>query len=98
MSFFLRRYGDYGFFGFSYRKALPRFYVLAIALLGALIGVRWYHAGHPPIFGTYEETLSASFAVTLFSLILDRGGRFARFTASFAFFYASLREFLRLVP
>ena len=74
------------FSGFLTVRRYRVFYVLAIALLGALIGVRWYHAGHPPIFGTYEETLSASFAVTLFSLILDRGGRFARFTASFAFF------------
>ena len=74
------------FSGFLAARRYRVSYVLSIALLGALIGVRWYHAGHPPIFGTYEETLSASFAVTLFSLFLDREGRFARFTASFAFF------------
>lgn len=81
------------FSGFLTLRRYRVLYALIIATLGALIGVRWYHAGHPPIFGTYEETLSASFAVTVFSLILDREGRFGRFTATFAFFtllYGSL--------
>lgn len=73
------------FSGFLAARRYRVFYVLAIALLGALIGLRWYHAGHPPIFGTYEETLSASFAVMLFALILDREGNFARFTAALSF-------------
>ena len=73
------------FSGFFTVRRYRAFYALAIVLLGALIGVRWYHAAHPPIFGTYEESLSASFAVTLFSLFLDREGRFARFTAALSF-------------
>ncbi|MFZ3072615.1 MAG: cytochrome c biogenesis protein CcsA [Thermodesulfobacteriota bacterium] len=73
------------FSGFLTVRRYRVFYVLAIALFGVLIGVRWYYAGHPPIFGTYEKTLSASFTVALFSLIFDREGRFARFTATFAF-------------
>ncbi|MDH3973848.1 MAG: cytochrome c biogenesis protein [Deltaproteobacteria bacterium] len=33
---------------------------LAIAAQLASAAIRWYQAGHPPVFGTYEATLAAS--------------------------------------
>jgi ABC-type transport system involved in cytochrome c biogenesis permease subunit len=51
--------------------------VLALIFEGAAIGIRWSNTGHPPIFGTFEETLAASWTVILFAIILDRKGMFA---------------------
>jgi ABC-type transport system involved in cytochrome c biogenesis permease subunit len=50
---------------------------LALIVEGAAIGIRWSNTGHPPIFGTFEETLAASWTVILFAIILDRKGVFA---------------------
>lgn len=37
-----------------------------------LIGVRWYLTGHPPIFGTHENTLAASWFIGIAVLLLAR--------------------------
>lgn len=53
--------------------------VLAILLIeGAYIGIRWFDTGHPPIFGTFEATLCASWMLILFSVLIDRKTQFAR--------------------
>jgi ABC-type transport system involved in cytochrome c biogenesis permease subunit len=64
------------------RKGLSAsgYLLMAFAVLvfeGTAIGVRWSSTGHPPVFGTFEEALSASWAVILFAIILDRKGRYA---------------------
>lgn len=47
---------------------------LSLALLCHLISVaiRWYEAGHPPVFGTYEATLMASWFIPLTALLAVR--------------------------
>jgi ABC-type transport system involved in cytochrome c biogenesis permease subunit len=50
---------------------------MALFFEGTAIAIRWSNTGHPPIFGTFEETLAASWTVLLFAIILDRKGRFA---------------------
>ncbi|HHL40009.1 MAG TPA: hypothetical protein ENJ37_05840 [Deltaproteobacteria bacterium] len=68
---------------------LVRLYRLSAA--GALashllyILLRWRISGHPPILGTFEESLCAAWSVTLSALLMDRQGRTAAFTAPFAF-------------
>lgn len=56
----------------------------ALLIEGAYIGIRWFHTGHPPIFGTFEAGLSASWTLILFSLLIDRKARFAGFIIPFA--------------
>lgn len=56
----------------------------ALVFEGTAIAIRWSSTGHPPIFGTFEEALAASWAVILFALVLDRQGRFARIWAPIA--------------
>ena len=52
----------------------PLFFVLLSAALFQLISasLRWYDIGHPPIFGTYEATLAASWFLVLFILFSFR--------------------------
>ena len=64
-----------------------RYLLLARTILifeGTAIGLRWFHTGHPPVFGTFEECLAASWTVLLFAVILDRGGAFARISVPIA--------------
>ena len=56
----------------------------ALLIEGVYIGIRWFHTGHPPIFGTFEATLSASWMLILFSILIDRKARFAWFIIPFA--------------
>ena len=56
----------------------------ALLIEGVYIGIRWFHTGHPPIFGTFEATLSASWMLILFSVLIDRKARFAWFIIPFA--------------
>lgn len=51
-------------------------------LLGVVIALRWSATGHPPILGSYEEVLSASFTLSLFTLIFYRRAEVARVTAA----------------
>lgn len=51
-------------------------------ILGFIIAVRWQATGHPPILGSYEEVLSASFTLGLFTLIFYRRPEVVRVTAS----------------
>lgn len=57
----------------SGRKGLAAL-MLLLALLSQLISasIRWYGIGHPPIFGTYEATLAASWFLALFVLLSYR--------------------------
>lgn len=65
---------------------LYRAVALAILIIqGISIGFRWSSTGHPPILGTFEESLCASWTLTLFTLILDNRKRFAFITVPFAF-------------
>lgn len=58
--------------------------IIFIALHGLFIALRWFNTGHPPILGTFEETLAAGWFLTLFSLILDRKKGLAHLTIPFA--------------
>ena len=62
---------------------IPALFV-ALLIEGAYIGIRWFHTGHPPIFGTFEAALSASWMLILFSILIDRKARFAWFIIPFA--------------
>jgi ABC-type transport system involved in cytochrome c biogenesis permease subunit len=73
------------FWGVGPPKVRSRVSFFLVFLLGAHIAARWIYSGHPPVFGTFEKTLSASFTVMLFSLALDRKERYRRFTVPFAF-------------
>src|SRR3989338_7237963 len=59
-----------GFLLFS-KNISRRLYLLTIIAIlcieGAYIGIRWFDTGHPPIFGTFEATLCASWMLILFS-------------------------------
>ena len=52
---------------------------------GGFVGLRWYLTGHPPILGTYEETLAASLALVLFCFLLDKERKLGPFVVPFAF-------------
>ncbi len=73
---------------FFSRKLFRKLYLPIITVLLLLetvaIGIRWWHTGHPPIFGTFEEALAASWIVFLFAVTLDKEGRFAHFSVPFA--------------
>lgn len=56
-----------------------------LVLHGIFIGMRWYSIGHPPILGTFEETLAASWALTFISLIFDNKRRLAFIVIPLAF-------------
>jgi ABC-type transport system involved in cytochrome c biogenesis permease subunit len=58
-------------------KVFPGLTLAALVLETSHIGLRWAKTGHPPIFGTFEETLAAAFTILLFALILDRRGNLA---------------------
>ena len=58
-------------------------YFTIIVVLGASIGTRWFYTQHPPIFGTFEATLAASWTLSIVSLTIDKGGRFSRLTVPF---------------
>jgi len=62
---------------------IPALFV-ALLIEGVYIGIRWFHTGHPPIFGTFEAALSASWMLILFSVLIDRKARFAWFIIPFA--------------
>ena len=62
---------------------IPALFV-ALLIEGVYIGIRWFHTGHPPIFGTFEAALSASWMLILFSILIDRKARFAWFIIPFA--------------
>src|SRR3990172_4045518 len=70
-----------GFLLFS-KNISRRLYLLTIIAIlcieGAYIGIRWFDTGHPPIFGTFEATLCASWMLILFSVLIDRKAQFAR--------------------
>ena len=57
-AFFLTRSGlvRYGFFGL----------VAGLVFQLSSVAIRWVGVGHPPVFGTYEATLSASWFLLLF--------------------------------
>ncbi|MEE9613347.1 MAG: cytochrome c biogenesis protein CcsA [Thermodesulfobacteriota bacterium] len=58
---------------------------LSILLLhGLFAALRWAATSHPPILGTFEETMAASWAIALFTLLIDRELRLAPFTIPFA--------------
>lgn len=71
------------------RAATPPVYrligITILALLGSSIAFRWADTSHPPILGTFEEALAASWMLMLFSVILDPMARFAFITVPMAF-------------
>ncbi|MBI3754382.1 MAG: cytochrome c biogenesis protein CcsA [Deltaproteobacteria bacterium] len=73
---------------FFCKDATRKFYLsIASAILlveGAYIGIRWFDTGHPPMFGTFEATLTASWILILLSVFIDRKERFAGFIIPFA--------------
>lgn len=58
---------------------------LILVFEGVAIGLRWASTGHPPILGVFEESLSASWVLTFFTLVFDSRRRFAFITIPFAF-------------
>lgn len=56
-----------------------------LVVQGSFIALRWVETGHPPILGTFEEALAASFTLVAFGLSMDSRGAFARFIVPFAF-------------
>lgn len=56
----------------------------ALVFEGAAISIRWSNTGHPPLFGTFEEALAASWTILIFSVVLDRRGRFSHLAIPFA--------------
>lgn len=59
--------------------------VFVLGLHGVFIGMRWYKTGHPPILGTFEETLAASWALLFISLVFDNKRRLSFIVTPFAF-------------
>lgn len=55
--------------------------VFSISIL--LVALRWFYAGHPPLLGTFEQSLSATFALLLFARYFDRTFKYT----SYAFHY-----------
>jgi ABC-type transport system involved in cytochrome c biogenesis permease subunit len=45
----------------------------SLLVLTGSIAARWIMAGHPPVFGTYENTLAAAWALMLLLLWMERG-------------------------
>lgn len=41
--------------------------LVGILLQASSAGIRWYYIGHPPVFGTYEATLAASWFILLYT-------------------------------
>lgn len=58
---------------------------LILVVQGFGIGLRWAATGHPPVLGTFEETLAASWALTLFFVLVDTKGDYGRVIMPFAF-------------
>ncbi len=50
--------------------------ILLVVIEGFYIGERWASTGHPPILGTFEESLASSFTILAFALLFDRANRF----------------------
>lgn len=69
------------------RLRSPRVWIVrgALFVLTLGVGIRWAVAGHPPIFGTYENSLAAAWFILAFLVISDSGrldGLFPRETGS----------------
>lgn len=47
--------------------------VIALGVLTALIALRWVASGHPPVFGTFENTLAATWALLVLLLWVHVG-------------------------
>lgn len=63
-----------------WRGAYRPLLVVECGLLTASAAMRWFAAGHPPMFGTYENTVTAALALAVTALAVDlrtRGGRIA---------------------
>ncbi len=60
----------------AYRSVL----VILLLLHGTFIALRWYSSAHPPILGSFEETLSASWMLMLFMLVFDKRGKLVALT------------------
>lgn len=48
--------------------------IAGLALLAASTVVRGIQTGHPPLFGTYENTLASAWALALAVAVMDRSG------------------------
>jgi ABC-type transport system involved in cytochrome c biogenesis permease subunit len=64
------------------RGITPRWLYLTLStgiiiLQGFSIGIRWASTGHPPILGTFEEALAASWFLVVFVVIVDRSRQLA---------------------
>lgn len=46
--------------------------VAALTLLAATAAVRWWHTGHPPIFGTHENAIASASALLIAALWIMR--------------------------
>ncbi len=56
------------------RRAGYRRYIMLASLLsvGYVTGYRWVESGHPPMLGTFEETILAALTLITASLLVDR--------------------------
>lgn len=76
-----------GFLLFLKNMAMKFYFPCVLAILfaeGTYIGIRWFNTGHPPMFGTFEAALAASWTLILFSALIDRKAEFAGFIVPFA--------------
>ena len=57
-----------------FHRRVPTFAVFALAALTISIVPRWLQTGHPPIFGTYENTIAAAWSLLVAIVIVLRRG------------------------
>ncbi len=60
--------------------------VASLLLVGYVIGYRWVLSGHPPMLGTFEETIMAASTLLVTSLVVDRKGVFSTYILGMAIF------------
>ena len=54
-------------------KHRHRITVTALGALTLAVAARWVVSGHPPIFGTFENSLAGSWSILVFLMALERG-------------------------
>ena len=72
---------------FYFKNISKKTYLLLVGIIlvieGIFIGIRWYNTGHPPMFGTFEATISASWMLLFLAVLIDRKAQFGRIVIPF---------------
>lgn len=72
---------------FYFKNISKKTYLLLVGIIlvieGIFIGIRWYNTGHPPMFGTFEATISASWVLLFLAVLIDRKAQFGRIVIPF---------------